>query len=94
MSAIASEGVRCADDHVAAEHEAVLSCIGPDHRFSGPRAPTSVSFDVRSGEILGLAGLNGRGKATTVNVAIGFMRPASDPLARTSCSKPAYQARS
>ncbi|MGT2926801.1 ABC transporter ATP-binding protein [Streptococcus cuniculipharyngis] len=34
-----------------------------------------VSFDVASGELVGLIGLNGAGKSTTINEIIGLLRP-------------------
>jgi ABC-2 type transport system ATP-binding protein len=39
-----------------------------------------VSFDVRSGEIVGLIGLNGAGKSTTIKHVIGLMEPHSGQI--------------
>ena len=36
-----------------------------------------VSFDVQPGELVGLIGLNGAGKSTTLNHVIGLLRPFS-----------------
>ncbi|MGL4637917.1 MAG: ABC transporter ATP-binding protein [Beijerinckiaceae bacterium] len=44
--------------------------------FGGVRAIRDLSFDVATGEILGLIGPNGSGKSTTVNVLAGLL-PAS-----------------
>lgn len=52
---------------IALEHVSV--------HFDGLRALNDVSFDVSSGEIVGLIGPNGAGKTTAFNVACGFVRP-------------------
>ncbi len=40
-----------------------------------------VSFDVQPGELVGLIGLNGAGKSTTINHVIGLLRPFSGSIA-------------
>lgn len=39
-----------------------------------------VSFDVKDGELVGLIGLNGAGKSTTINHVIGLLRPFSGSI--------------
>ena len=39
-----------------------------------------VSFNVQSGELVGLIGLNGAGKSTTINHVIGLLRPFSGSI--------------
>ncbi len=43
--------------------------------FDGIQALKSVSFEVFSGEALGLIGPNGAGKTTVINLITGFLRP-------------------
>lgn len=46
-------------------------------RFGGVTAVQDISFDVQSGEILGLIGPNGAGKTTLVNMITGVHKPTS-----------------
>ena len=39
-----------------------------------------VSFDVQAGELVGLIGLNGAGKSTTINHVIGLLKPFSGQI--------------
>ena len=43
--------------------------------FGAFRAVSDVSFDVRSGEVLGFLGPNGAGKSTTMKMITGFLAP-------------------
>lgn len=51
-----------------------------DKRFGGVHAVKSVSFDIRSGEVLGLVGENGAGKSTIVRMLAGAQQPDSGAL--------------
>ncbi|MGH3733466.1 MAG: ABC transporter ATP-binding protein [Acidimicrobiales bacterium] len=55
----------------------ILALENVSVHFEGLRALTDVSFDVSSGEIVGLIGPNGAGKTTAFNVACGFVKPSS-----------------
>jgi branched-chain amino acid transport system ATP-binding protein len=55
----------------------ILALEGVLVHFEGLRALSDVTFDVRSGEIVGLIGPNGAGKTTAFNVACGFVRPSA-----------------
>jgi branched-chain amino acid transport system ATP-binding protein len=52
----------------------LLTLQGVTRRFGGVVAVKEVSFDVRSGEIVGLIGPNGAGKTTLVNLITGFLK--------------------
>lgn len=54
---------------------ALLKVEGLTKYFGGLRAVHGLSFEVRSGEILGLIGPNGAGKTTAFNLIAGFIRP-------------------
>jgi ABC-type branched-subunit amino acid transport system ATPase component len=55
--------------------KSVLQVKGVTKRFGGLVAVKNVSFDVRSGEILGLIGPNGSGKSTVMKLIMGIERP-------------------
>lgn len=67
-------------------------------QFGGLHALSNVSFDVSSGEIVGLIGPNGAGKTTAFNVVCGFVKPTSGhvrfPAAKRSNLRPSQLARS
>ena len=43
-----------------------------------------VSFEVGDGQLIGLIGLNGAGKSTTINEIIGLLRPYAGEIDRKS----------
>ena len=53
--------------------ETVMSLSGVVKIFGALRALDGVSFDIRRGEILGVAGPNGAGKTTLLNVCTGVL---------------------
>jgi ABC-type branched-subunit amino acid transport system ATPase component/ABC-type branched-subunit amino acid transport system permease subunit len=59
----------------AVERAPVLRVRGLDHAFGGVQTTRDVSFDVGSGEILGVIGPNGAGKTTLFNILSGYIRP-------------------
>src|SRR5947208_14211943 len=50
---------------------AILEVKGLTKRFGGLTAVSSLGFEVREGEILGMIGPNGAGKSTTFNLIAG-----------------------
>ena len=55
----------------------LLEVIGLTRRFGGLAALSEVSFEVASGEILGIFGPNGSGKTTLLNVISGIFPPSA-----------------
>jgi ABC-2 type transport system ATP-binding protein len=55
----------------------VIRALELSKSFAGTRALERVSFEARSGEVLGLLGPNGAGKTTAMRIVTGFL-PASD----------------
>ena len=53
----------------------ILEVRGAAKRFGGVAAVQDVTFEVNSGEILGLIGPNGAGKTTLVNMVTGVASP-------------------
>jgi branched-chain amino acid transport system permease protein len=58
----------------------LLKVSGAQRRFGGLIAVNNVSFEVRSGEILGLIGPNGAGKTTMFNLLTGALRANSGEI--------------
>jgi branched-chain amino acid transport system permease protein len=61
--------------------QTLLQVEGAERRFGGLVAVNNVSFEVRSGEILGLIGPNGAGKTTVFNLLTGALRLNSGEIA-------------
>jgi len=55
--------------------ESILKTVDLTKRFGGLMAVGGLSFEMRSGEILGLIGPNGAGKTTVFNCLTGFLHP-------------------
>ena len=63
-----------------AEHDPLLSLRGVCKSFGGIQAVSSIGFDVRPGECVGLVGPNGAGKTTLFNCVCGQLRPESGEI--------------
>src|SRR5262245_50538356 len=66
---------------MSATSPALLSLRDVTHRFGGVTAVQDVSFDVASGEIVGLIGPNGAGKTTLINLVTGLLAPTRGRIA-------------
>ena len=58
---------------MSSEHAARLNVQGMVKEYSGTRVVDDVSFDLKSGEILGLIGENGAGKSTVIKMISGVI---------------------
>jgi branched-chain amino acid transport system ATP-binding protein len=67
------------DDRIVAR-DAAFVARSLTVRFGGITALDAVSFEVASGEVLGIIGPNGAGKTTLFNVICGFVQPQSGTL--------------
>ena len=56
------------------DQEVIVAGVGVTKRFGGMTAVSSVDFELRNGEILGLIGPNGAGKTTLFNCISAFYR--------------------
>jgi branched-chain amino acid transport system ATP-binding protein len=59
---------------------ALLQVAGLTRRYGGLVAVRDLSFDVDSGEILGVIGPNGAGKTTAINLVSGVVRPSAGKI--------------
>jgi ABC-type multidrug transport system ATPase subunit len=55
----------------------IIQCHNLSHSYSGKAALSNVSFEIESGEPVGLVGPNGAGKTTLLSILSGFLRPTS-----------------
>ncbi len=69
--------MRAPSSREAALGEALLAVQDVSLAFGGVRALTSVSFDIRKGEIRAIIGPNGAGKTSMLNVINGFYQSQS-----------------
>jgi len=57
--------------------EFAVECRNLTHYYGTKKVYEDMSFNIRSGSILGLLGKNGTGKTTTINILNGFLEPRS-----------------
>ncbi len=68
---------RMASQRVETLKEFVIRTIKRQLSFEDFVAVNDVSFDVKRGEVVGLIGLNGSGKSTTLKIISGILKPTS-----------------
>ncbi len=57
--------------------DSIIRCQQLSHFYAGKKALNKVSFDISSGDPVGLVGPNGAGKTTLLNILCGFLIPTS-----------------
>jgi ABC-2 type transport system ATP-binding protein len=57
--------------------EYAVECRNLTHYYGEKKVYENMSFNIRTGSILGLLGKNGTGKTTTINILHGFLEPRS-----------------
>jgi branched-chain amino acid transport system ATP-binding protein len=67
-------------NEAAADRPVLLQAAGLGKSFGANRVLHDVSFDVHSGEVLGILGPNGAGKTTLFNLISGDLRPNSGTI--------------
>ncbi len=55
----------------------MIQCQNLSHFYASKAALSKVSFELETGEPIGLVGPNGAGKTTLLNIVCGFLRPTS-----------------
>lgn len=75
-----SVGLESMGDEGIPSRDAVFAAHSLTVRFGGITALDAVSFEIASGEVLGIIGPNGAGKTTLFNVICGFVQPQSGAL--------------
>lgn len=68
---------RMASQRVETLKEFVIRTLKRQLSFEDFVAVNDVSFDVKRGEVVGLIGLNGSGKSTTLKIISGILKPSS-----------------
>ncbi len=64
----------------------IIQCQNLSHYYASKAALNDVTFEVTSGEPVGLVGPNGAGKTTLLNILCGFLRPTSGVVKLFGCS--------
>lgn len=64
---------------------ALLNVAGVSRRRAGRAAVTDVSFSLNRGEVLGLLGVNGAGKSTTLQMLAGALKPDQGTIRLDGC---------
>ena len=71
---------RMASQRVETLKEFVIRTLKRQLSFEDFVAVNDVSFDVKRGEVVGLIGLNGSGKSTTLKIISGILKPSSGSM--------------
>lgn len=69
-----------------AQKPALLELVSVDRRLGGREVLGGISFSVKRGDVLGLLGINGAGKSTTLSIIAGILKPDSGSVRLEDCA--------
>ena len=67
------------------QSEPAINLVGVTRRFGGKAVVDDLTLQVPAGSFMGLIGLNGAGKSTTLRMAVGLLAPSAGTIRLAGC---------